>query len=225
MKILGVDEAGRGPVIGPMVICGVLFDEASVPALVWLGVKDSKQLIPERRLQLREAILALAEAYHLVELSPQEIDGAVRLRMLNQLEAKKIAEIIDSLKPDIAYVDAPSTNPRGFLRLLRRFLTANTRIVAENHADEIYPVVGAASILAKTRRDEIVQGYCKAYGEVGSGYPSDEVTVAFLESYYRLHRSFPEFVRLEWQTRKDVLCRIMQRRLDHFAESRMGEGG
>lgn len=217
MKILGLDEAGRGPVIGPMVICGVLADETCIPSLVSLGVKDSKRLTPNRRLRLRDGIIRVAQAHLLLELSPREIDHAVKRRKLNWLEARKMAEIIDELKPDLAYVDAPSVNARGYLRLLRRFLATDARIVAENYADERYPIVGAASILAKTRRDEVVQGYNEAYGDLGSGYPSDEVTVSFLENYYRAHRFFPEFVRLEWETRRDVLDRVMQRKLNQFS--------
>lgn len=216
MRILGIDEAGRGPVIGPLVICGLLLDEASIPSLVSLGVKDSKRLTPRKRLELRESILASAQAHRLVESPPREIDEAVRRKRLNHLEARKMAEIIDELRPDLAYADAPSPNPEGFRRLIQAFSATDTRVVAENYADETYPIVAAASILAKTRRDEIVWGYCEAYGEVGSGYPSDEVTLSFLEDYYRRHRYFPEFVRLEWETRKGVLARIMQRKLDSF---------
>jgi len=220
LKILGVDEAGRGPVIGPMVICGVLARTEAVKTLVELGVRDSKELTPHRRMELRAKVVEAAEAAYLIEVSPREIDGAVRYKRLNRLEAEKMAEIIEKLNPDVAYVDAPSVSPGSFQTLLQRFLKTNVKIVAENYADKRYPIVSAASILAKTRRDEIVEGYRAVYGDFGSGYPSDEATVKFLETYYRTHGSFPDIVRLRWETGKEILKRILQTPLTRFTETK-----
>ena len=220
LKILGVDEAGRGPVIGPMVICGVLARAEAVKNLVELGVRDSKELTPHRRVELKAKIVEVAEATHLIDVSPREIDGAVRYKRLNRLEAEKMAEIIEKLNPDVVYVDAPSINPKSFQTLLQRFLKTNVKIVAENYADKRYPIVSAASILAKTRRDEIVEGYRAVYGDFGSGYPSDGVTIKFLETHYRMHGSFPDIVRLQWETGKEILKRIQQRSLTRFTETK-----
>ncbi|MCK4885318.1 ribonuclease HII, partial [Candidatus Bathyarchaeota archaeon] len=103
--IAGVDEAGRGPVIGPLVIAGVSLDENDLPKLVDLGVKDSKLLSPQRRETLSSQIKKLALNYHIVLLSPAEIDRVVeskrKLHKLNRLEAVTMARVIAVLKPDV----------------------------------------------------------------------------------------------------------------------------
>jgi ribonuclease HII len=218
-RILGIDEAGRGPVIGPMIICGVVAQEDIIDCLTELGVKDSKALTPSRRRELGSLIRDCVEEWGILEVAPREIDEAVRKGRLNFLEAEKMAILINRFKPDVAYVDAPSINPISFLRCLKSLIKDKEKmpeLVVENFADERYTIVGAASILAKVRRDEIVESYKVQYGDFGSGYPSDEATIRFLESYYRANGSFPEIVRLEWETNRNILERILQKKLDHF---------
>lgn len=216
--VLGIDEAGRGPVIGPMIICGVLATESSARKLREMGVTDSKALTPKRRRALRGVITEMAEDRALVEVSPAEIDEAVRLNGLGRLEAQKMAKLIEKFDPDVAYVDAPGRNPKHFLALLTRYLGFKRRIVAENFADQKYTIVGAASILAKVRRDEIIAEYHEIYGDFGSGYASDERTIGFLRKYYAKHRNFPPIVRMSWGTRQRLVEEMTQAKLSDLLE-------
>ena len=109
MTIAGVDEAGRGCVIGPLVIAGVLFDNEIISTLPEIGVKDSKKLSPKKRESLFEEIKTLSLNYEFFELSPTVIDKvvfrSVPLRRLNYLETMAMASILRKLKPDEAHVD------------------------------------------------------------------------------------------------------------------------
>lgn len=200
--VLGIDEAGRGCVIGPMVIGGVLVDKKSHKLLSGLGVKDSKRLSHHQRRLLQPGIMSIARDYKLVEVSPALIDQSLGTCGLNVLEAKIMAEIIVYFQPSQVYVDAPGK--AGSYKILLEGLLPkkSVRIISTNFADQIYPVVSSASILAKLRRDELIERLHPAYGDFGSGYPSDKKTIAFLEKWYKKHGTFPHFVRTSWRTVK-----------------------
>lgn len=204
MRVAGVDDAGRGPVIGPLVIAGVLFDEKGIERLEAMGIKESKALSPRGREVLCRLIKDAALSFAVVELSPAQIDEAVRSRRrlfkLNRLEARAMAEVIARLRPDVAYVDASDVNAKRFGGWVRERLPFETRIVSEQKADARYPVVGAASIIAKVRRDEVVASLRREYGDFGSGYASDARTRRFLVGWLRRHGSFPPIVRQSWKT-------------------------
>jgi len=198
--ILGIDEAGRGCVIGPMVVCGVVLEEGVIPKLKAEGVKDSKVLTPATRQFLAQKIANVAEGVFIEEIPPSEIEE----RNLNLLEIWRIARIISRAKADLVYLDAPVAGEKGikvFCDHIARHLRENCpRIIAENRADATYVVVGAASIVAKVRRDEIIEELKRELGDFGSGYPSDEKTQKFLRDYYKKERSFPDCVRRRWKT-------------------------
>jgi len=204
--IAGIDDAGRGPVIGPLVVAGVLVHIHQIPHLKALGVKDSKALSPRRRRCLSKKIKDLVVNYTIVELSPKEIDEVVfrgqRLRKLNWLEAKAMAEAIHRLHPDVAYVDAADVLERRFGEQIREMLPFDVEIVSEHRADVNYPVVSAASILAKTHRDHVVSGLNEVYGDIGSGYSSDSRTRRFILEWFRTrgNEDLPDFVRKSWKT-------------------------
>ena len=204
--IAGIDDAGRGPVIGPLVVAGVLVHDHQIPPLKALGVKDSKALSPRRRRCLSKKIKDLVVSYTIVELSPKEIDEVVfrgkRLRKLNWLEAKAMAETIRRLHPDVAYVDAADVLERRFGEQIREFLPFDVEIVSEHRADVNYPVVSAASILAKTHRDRVVAELNEVYGDIGSGYTSDLRTRRFILEWFRTrgNEELPDFVRKSWKT-------------------------
>lgn len=204
-KILGIDEAGRGPVFGPMIMCGALIDESKLKQLPKMGVKDSKSLTPKRRVMLSSRIAEILESHILLEISPKEIDGSVERNELNILEARKMAELIEKLGADIVYVDSPQTSTEKYTRRIREGLSFEPTIIAENHAETKYPIVAAASILAKVRRDQIIEGLREKYGDFGSGYPADKRTREFLIKWYRKHKSFPEEVRKSWKTTKNIV--------------------
>lgn len=206
MMVAGVDDAGRGCVIGPLVIAGVLIKEEDLPRLVQLGVKDSKLLSPHRREFLAAEIKKTVEKYSLAKLSPREIDEVVlkgrKLRKLNWLEAQTMAKVIEALRPDMAYVDASDVLEERFKQDILDCLPFKVKIVSEHKADRNYPVVSAASIVAKVERDREIAELAKTYGDFGSGYPSDPRTVEFLELCLRKSCDYPDFVRRSWKTAK-----------------------
>lgn len=206
--IAGVDDAGRGPVIGPLVIAGVLFPHSQIEGLRTLGVKDSKLLLPDQRNQLSTEILARATKFQIAIARPHEIDEVVlngkKYRKLNWLEAKLMAEVLRDLKPDIAYVDASDIRPQRFHDQITELLPFPLKLVSEHRADRKYLIVSAASIIAKTYRDSIISRLHKQYGDFGSGYCSDKKTITFLNNWIQDHNSgeLPWFVRKSWQTVK-----------------------
>ena len=209
--VAGVDEAGRGCVMGPLVVAGVLIEEGREGELVSMGVRDSKQLSPKRREALAVEIRAAVKGWAYFDLEPWAIDKVVerarRLRKLNYLEAMAMARVIRDLRPDVAYVDPADVVAERYGEQILGVLPWSPVIVCEKKADVRYPVVSAASILAKVRRDRIVAGYREAYGDFGSGYPSDRKTVEFLESLLEDADDVPHFVRRSWSTVRRILRR------------------
>ncbi|MEM2401417.1 MAG: ribonuclease HII [Candidatus Bathyarchaeia archaeon] len=220
LRLCGIDDAGRGPVIGPLVIAGVLIDEERLPNLIRLGVRDSKTLSPRRREYLAGEILKIVEDYRVVKVPPSEIDRVVehgrRLNRLNRLEARIMASIIRDLKPDIAYVDASDILPERFSQHIAEELPFTVKIVSEHKADRTYPIVSAASIVAKVERDREIESLKQIYGDFGSGYAADPKTISFLKRWIEEHGSYPDFVRKSWKTVKILLRdreRLRQKRL------------
>lgn len=204
-SVAGLDEAGRGAVIGPLVIAGVLIEENN-QVLQQLGVKDSKLLTPRKRGELSEKIKAAVLKYTYFELSPAQIDRVVlsgkQYRRLNYLEMCGMAKIIRDLKPDRAIVDPSDVKPDRCIQEISRMLPFKVEITSEYHADRVYPVVSAASILAKVQRDARILELNEAYGDFGSGYPSDPKTIGFLEKIIRSGEDLPSYVRASWATTK-----------------------
>jgi len=214
MIIAGVEEAGRGPVIGPMVIAIACVEEKDEFKLKTLGVKDSKLLTPHQRERLYNEIKDLCD-YRVIKVSPEEIDNAVSSEdtNLNWLEADKTAVLINKLKPQRVILDCPSTNLREYKRYIKKKLKYKPRLVVEHKADVKYTIVGAASILAKVTRDnEIKKLKAKYKVDFGSGYPSDPLTVEFTRKYYD---KYP-FFRKSWETWKKAKKHGGQKRLGEF---------
>ncbi|MEM1689235.1 MAG: ribonuclease HII [Candidatus Hadarchaeales archaeon] len=199
--ISGIDEAGRGPVIGPMMICGVLLKRENIEYLKGLGVRDSKTLTPRKREELAKVIRRISSKYEILRVSPEEIDRARRKEALNELEAEKFALLIDRLGPDEVYIDSVDPNPERFrARLMRYVHHVPAKIVIENFADKKYIPVAAASILAKVERDRTVMMLREKFGDFGSGYPSDPKTIKFLKEWKIRYGKLPDFVRKSWKT-------------------------
>jgi len=198
--ICGVDEAGRGPVIGPLVVAGVMAPEKRLKILEEVGVRDSKKLSKKRRMELYNTINKHFTCFW-VKLDPPEIDARVgRGATLNEIEAIKFSEVIDFLKPKKAFVDAADVNAENFRKAVARRLEHEVEIVSEHRADENYPIVSAASIMAKVERDSIIERLQSRYGNLGSGYPSDPATMEFLEKWFEKNNHFPDFIRKSWKT-------------------------
>ena len=208
MLVAGVDEAGRGCIIGPLVVAGVLVKEENLPVLRQLGVKDSKLLSPKKREALFTEVTRLAEKHHVVKLLPSEIDRAVeckrKLHKLNRLEAQTMTKIINVLKPDEAYVDAADVLEERFKQHIQEGLTVKAKIISRHKADKLYPVVSAASIIAKVERDKEIEALKKVYGDFGSGYLSDKKTLRLLKQWIQTHPEYPSCVRQSWKTAKQV---------------------
>lgn len=215
--ICGIDEAGRGPIIGPLVICGLAVERDDL--LRQLGVKDSKKLSKRRREELYPKIEKVASGIEIVEISASEIDVLRQEMTMNQLEAKIFASIIQKLAPSIAYVDAADVDAERFGQDILQELDFKVNVISQHKADETYPVVSAASIIAKVRRDERVAEIERSIGEpIGSGYASDPTTVAFIESWLERNGSLPPHVRKSWDTTSRLMRLKSIKRIDQFAD-------
>ncbi len=216
--LIGVEEAGRGPVIGSLVMAGVSIDEKDLPMLKKLGVKDSKQLSPLQRETLFDKILGVVKDFKIKIISASQVDDALNdpHMNLNWLEAKTSADIINELDGNKATLDCPSTNIKAYKDYVKKLLNKKSekvKIVAEHKADENYVEVAAASILAKVTRDREIEILKKKYKvEFGSGYPSDPRTQEFLEKNYN---KYPIF-RKTWKSYKNVVMKKSQKDLGDF---------
>ncbi|MBW2963437.1 ribonuclease HII [Candidatus Woesearchaeota archaeon] len=156
MKILlGIDEAGRGPVLGPLVMAGAMIDDEK--KLENLGIKDSKLLLPQKRQEIYQKLIKLVK-YKIIILKPEEIDAALKSQNLNLnwLEAQTSAKIINELKPKRAIIDCPSNNVESYHEYLKKIVKTKTELILE-HKAESHLIVAAASILAKVTRDKEVE--------------------------------------------------------------------
>lgn len=199
MEVLGIDEAGRGSVLGPLVIAGVLVPTKMDSVLERMGVKDSKKLTPQRRSVLSRKLCKMFD-YQTVVISAQDIDNLrANGTNLNEIETLAYQKIISKFKPEKTIVDSVDVKAERFQEKLRKGTGMN--VIAEHKADDNYIVVGAASIIAKRTRDEAIEQLNKEFrklGGVGSGYPSDPKTKKFLSNF--TYDEMPDCVRKSWAT-------------------------
>ncbi len=203
MLVCGVDDAGRGSVLGPLVIAGISIEQKNKKQHVKIGVKDSKQLSPQLREKLYEQILSLVEGYHVAKIPPKTIDKSVSKNLLNQLEANYMAKVIKKLQANSSYVDSCDVNPKRFGLYISN-LAKTGKIISSHHADRKYPVVSAASIIAKVNRDREIEKLRKNHA-LGSGYPSDPKTMKFIKEWVSQNGDVPIFVRKSWKPIKILL--------------------
>ncbi|MDG6986073.1 MAG: ribonuclease HII [Nitrososphaerota archaeon] len=200
----GVDEAGKGCLLGPLVVAGVSIEASNVRKLKEIGVKDSKMLSAAKREELYPQIREIAEHVHWVGIGPREIDDVVingkKLRKLNYLEARYFAKVIDQLGASKVTVDASDVIPARFGKDISANLAAKCKVVSRHKADRDFPVVSAASIVAKVTRDREVEALKEIHGDFGSGYPSDPATKAFFTEWMRRGDPLPSCVRKSWKT-------------------------
>ncbi|MGC9191473.1 MAG: ribonuclease HII [Conexivisphaera sp.] len=200
----GLDEAGRGSLLGPLAVAAVALEAREQGRLREMGIRDSKSLSPGAR--RRAAALISGMALGEVILIPHwTVDASTKSRggNLNSLEAAAFARLIADLRPDLAIVDSPDPRPERFGALVGRLLRGAgclARVIARHHADELYPVVSAASVLAKVARDEKLAEYAWRYGDLGSGYPHDPRTRSFVGGWRTAWGDYPYIVRREWST-------------------------
>lgn len=212
--ISGIDEAGKGPVLGPMCVAGVLVEERKLDELANLGVKDSKKLSAKNREVLAADIKKLANKYFIMEVSPQRIDELRKVMTMNEIMVICFSKVLEELRPGHAFLDAADVNAARFGENVRKKYAREIEITSEHKADDKYPVVSAASILAKVERDALVKQLEDNAGvEIGSGYSSDPKTIQFLEKYVKENGSLPDFARRSWETSRNLLERYEQRTL------------
>ncbi len=218
--IAGIDEAGRGPVIGPLVICVYAIEKVNHKKLAEIGARDSKILTKKKREELYPILTKMAVKYKTKHIFASEIDEMRKYNSLNIIEQKVMLNLVEQLDLDLnaLYIDAADVNEDRFGRLFQKTFP-KTNVVSKHGADKHYPVVSAASIVAKVERDKAIKEIEKEYSiEIGSGYPSDPKTKTFLITYYKRHRRFPPFVRMSWDTSKKIIEQFKQKKdiTDYF---------
>ena len=197
----GVDEAGRGSVMGPLVV-GVVSVESDEP-LLRIGVKDSKKLTPRARERMYEEITAVAE-WGTVIATAADIDARRKVMSLNDVELNMFAEAVRG-SGTVVYADCPDVNEVSFGRRLGA-LVPGAEIIAKHKADDTYPVVSAASIVAKVTRDRMMDDIRAEFGtNIGSGYPSDHYTMDFIAEWIKANGKAPSHVRCSWEPVRQML--------------------
>jgi ribonuclease HII len=218
-KILGIDEAGRGPVIGSMFIGGFMVDEKDLDKVEELGVKDSKKLSDMKRENLRSKLEQHGEVF-LKEFTADDIDDLREVMSLNEIELKGFADLIDEARPDKVFMDLPEPDGNRFIGKVKDLLDTDGEkidFVAEHGADDEYPVVSAASIVAKSARESHVEELQQKYGyDFKSGYPHDAPTINFLEKFLDEKGRLPEETRLSWSTAERILKENQQESLGDY---------
>lgn len=216
MFLAGVDDAGRGPIIGPMVMAGVKIKEQDHERLKEMGCRDSKLLTKDVRERLFDEIHSMAEQVTVNIIHPEEIDAALAdpNLNLNTLEAIHFSKIINTLSADKAIIDCPSPNIPAYSRQVKDNLSHNPELVCEHKADLNHPVVAAASIIAKVTRDRIIDELKQEVGiDFGSGYLSDQKTSSFLKEHWQSH---PTIFRQSWAPYKALIMESQQKSLGDF---------
>ncbi len=203
--VLGIDEAGRGCVIGHLFLAGFLIPEADhlIDKLNSLDVRDSKLLLPPKREELAKEIRKIAYGYKVVKINPLDIDRY----SINDLEIKFSARLINHFSPHRVYLDAPVSGSgiKNYCQNINSLcLSQKPKITGANKMDNTNVLVAAASILAKSEREKHVKILKKTYGDFGSGYPSDPKTIKWLKEWQRSGKEWPRIVRRKWSTLENL---------------------
>ena len=220
----GIDEAGRGSIIGPLVIASVTADKKTINKFSRIGVKDSKKLSAKNREVFSKIIIDESENVIISKLSEKRIDKAVKLRKkylknknfvtnnkiigVNELEARSMSKMINNLNSHSVYVDSCDVKPERFKERIENHMNSNMKIYSSHKADEKYVIVAAASIVAKYTRDKEIFRLGKKFGEMGSGYPSDPLTRIFLQKWLKKNKTMPDFTRKSWKTWENLQPKI-----------------
>ncbi len=202
--ICGIDEAGRGPIMGPLVVAGIWVSEELEEQFTMWGVKDSKKHSPRTRQTLAQKIKAIAVHYEVI-VPACDIDALRQEMTLNELELHIFVQVARYKSADTYFLDAVDVDSHRFKINFQQALKCEAQVIAQHKADDLYPVVSAASILAKTCRDKeiikIAQNLEPQLGiSLGSGYPSDPLTQKFLEHWGKKFGNLPPHTRHSWKT-------------------------
>jgi ribonuclease HII len=210
MLVAGIDEAGRGPVIGPMVICLAITDKENEKMLRDIGVKDSKLLSPEKRQQLSDKIKEICKV-HFVIITAKKINEQMKNKSLNEIEANYIEKLIRSIDEktmneiEKIYIDVPDPVPIKFLRRLKLKREIVEKIHPSHKADVRFPICSAASIIAKVIRDEQIEKIKEELQcDFGNGYTHDPLTIECLKKNID-NKQWQKYLRMKWDTVKKII--------------------
>lgn len=213
-------QAGRGALIGPMVICGVVIEKKDEKKLKSLGVKDSKELSPKRREELSKIIEKVAKNLVVLRVPACRINSYMNKKInLDRIEAMKMAEIINMINAEIVYVDSLGNTNHSKSKRFEKLILENLnrkdlKLIVENYADETYPVVSAASIIAKVERDRAIEELKAKVGfDFGVGYSHDSRTIKFLEKILTEYEQKPNFIRWHWDTVENLATELFEKGL------------
>ena len=198
MKVAGIDEAGRGSLIGPLVIAIFIIDETNVNKLK--GLKDSKKLSKKKRIFYFNKLKEIGY-FDIIKIHPELIDQ----KNINDIELKSIIKLIERnvKKYNIKQLFIDLFTKEKMLVDTIKNIESNIELTATYKADEKYAVVSAASIIAKVMRDKEIEKIKKIIGDIGSGYPSDEKTITFVkENLSMLEKN--KLIRKKWKTYKKI---------------------
>ncbi len=202
--IAGVDEAGRGPMIGPLVVCGVLVASDKLDMMSKLGIRDSKTLSVKKRESLDTEIRQLATKIEIESIKASKIDLLRAKKVtLNEIEIRAFVQVVTKLQPEKLYLDAADVIAERFGAVIgeRSGLSSmGCEIVSEHKADSKYIIVAAASIVAKVKRDSEIRRLHKKFGDFGSGYPSDPKSIAFVKQLVQSGEKLPDIIRASWKS-------------------------
>ncbi|MCL4356661.1 MAG: ribonuclease HII [Candidatus Thermoplasmatota archaeon] len=208
MQSCGVDEAGKGPVLGPMIIAIVSGDEDTLKKI---GAKDSKALSHPSRLRIFELIKKEAGFMQWVKISSSELNREMEGETINKIEERKVSELINFSPCSKIYVDSFDVNEERLSKLLSGM--TGKEVICRHRADSQFYSVSAASIVAKVIREREMDIIRKKYGNIGSGYPSDPMTVKFLEDSIKNGIDITDIVRTHWKTYLNAVNSVRQKRL------------
>ena len=215
----GVDEAGRGSIIGPLVVAGISIRKSKISILRQIGVKDSKMLAPKARANLFNLIMDMADSLCINIINCTIVDNNVFLNRLNKLEAETMASVINSIQADKVYIDSCDVNPCRFKDSIESHLllsssssspSSKPKLYSMHRADSLNVVVSAASIIAKIVRDKQIQEIRNTHHNIGSGYPSDWKTMLFIRGWVSKYKCAPHFARKSWSPLKKMLEEVTQ---------------
>ncbi len=221
-SLIGVDEAGRGPVIGPLVVAGFRLETTEEEKILeGLKIRDSKKCTRQRRERLAVELRRIGK-YTIKTFSASEIDENRKIKTLNKIEGELFAEVINQLDPEddtTVIVDSADANENSFKDYIEEKLMKQPKIISKHKADENYLVVAAASILAKIERDNQIDKIAKELRtDIGSGYPADPITRQFLEKWLNDKGDLPPYTRRSWNTAKKLIINFKRpiKTLDQF---------
>jgi len=215
----GIDESGKGPVLGPMCISIVILDKEGEKELERAGVKDCKLLSPKKRTQLAQIIKEIAIEEKCLLIPADEIDKKREEGInMNKIVVNAMGELIKKTKKkaNLYIADAADVNPERFRKRLAPYLPPNAKLLCEHKADTKYIPVAAASIIAKVERDNQIKKLSEKYGEIGSGYATDPKTIKFLKKILKKEGKYPPFVRKTWKTAQRIKKETKQTKLEKF---------